>query len=140
MKTFKHYIIENADDVVSFDFDSTISMPEWDVEEGDYVRDNDGMEVATLNEEIAQKIKEYKENGYTVYLITSRYDRWRDETEQFLKDHNLFQYFDDVIFTNGAWKADTCKRKGVKIHYDDDIEELRRLKYKGIKGIRVGEL
>jgi hypothetical protein len=44
---------------------------------------------------------------------------------------------DDIIYTNLDWKADTCIKYGVSIHYDDDPEELRRLKAKNIKGILV---
>ena len=133
--TFKEY---NETPAVSFDFDDTIFSLEWDKEENDYVRDEDGNPTGTLNKEIAQKIKDYKVQGYKVYVITSRYAIWREETEEFLKDNNLWGYIDDLIFTNGAWKAQTCKKHNVKIHYDDDPGELRRLKYKGITGVKVG--
>ena len=134
MKTFKDY---NETPAVSFDFDDTIFMLKWDKENNDYMRDEKGHPVGKLNTDIAKKIKKYKSEGYKVYVITSRRDNWRDETEEFLADNKLMQYIDDVIFTNGAYKANICKRYGVKVHYDDDMRELHRLKHKGIDGVRV---
>ncbi len=134
MKTFKEYKETSA---VSFDFDNTIFMLDWDDAEKDYSRDDAGDEIGHLNEEIAKAIKDYKVKGYKVYVITSRYAIWRGETEEYLADHNLMSYIDEVIFTNGSWKAATCKKNGVERHYDDDPEELRRLRYKGIEGILV---
>lgn len=134
MMTFKEYKEQPA---VSFDFDDTIFMHDWDEENNDYARDEDGDPIGTLNEEIAKKIIDYKVKGYKVYVITTRSAVWRQETEDFLRDSSLMGYIDDVIFTDGSWKAKTCKRNGVSIHYDDDPGELKRLKYKGIKGVRV---
>ena len=134
MKTFKEY---SSNPVVSFDFDDTIFMTQWDNKNNDLVRDDEGNPIGTLNKDIAKKIKEYKNKGYTVYVITTRFEKWRPETEKFLQDNDLMNYIDEVIFTNNAWKANTCKKYGVKIHYDDYPEELRRLKYKKIKGVRV---
>jgi len=135
MMSFREYT--NDRPAVSFDFDDTIFMLEWDDEENDYVRDENGDVVGHLNEDIAKKIKDYKTQGYRVYVITTRYATWRQETEDYLRDHNLMGYIDDVIFTNGAWKANTCKKHGVKKHFDDDPQEIRRLKYKNIIGVRV---
>jgi len=138
MKTFKEHLLEKElPPAVSFDMDDTIYLTRWSYEDKDYIRDEKGNPAGDLNEDIAKKIKDYKIAGYKVFIITSRYDIWRKETEEFLQDNNLMQYIDDVIFTNGSWKAKTCKRNGVKIHFDDDPEEIRRLKYKDIKGIKV---
>ena len=134
MMTFKEY---NEAPSVSFDFDDTIFMLDWDKKTNDYVRDERGDPTGTLNKDIAQKIKDYKIQGYRVYVITSRQAIWREETEEYLRDNNLMGYIDDVVFTNGAWKASRCKKYGVSVHYDDDPGELRRLKYKNITGIQV---
>ena len=136
-KQFKDFFTKNKERAVSFDFDDTIFMIEWDKETNDYHRDEQGDPIGTLNKDIAQKIKDYKLQGYKVYVLTTRYDIWRKETEKFLIDNNLMKYIDDVVFTNGAWKANRAKKLGVQIHYDDNPGELRRLKYKGIKGVRV---
>ena len=136
MKSFQKYMKEEDDKpVVSFDFDNTIAMSYWDNENNDYVRDVDGSAFQTPNEEIVNKIKEYKSKGYRVIVVTSRYDKWREDTESQLKEWGI--PIDKVYFTNGAWKANGLKQLGVEVHYDDDWEELRRLKYKGIKGIKV---
>ena len=138
MLTFKEHLLEKElPPAISFDMDDTIYLTRWDYENKDYIRDEKGNPAGDLNEDIAQKIKDFKVKGYKVFIITSRYAIWRKETEEFLRDNNLMGYIDDVIFTNGAWKAKTCKRNGVKIHFDDDPEEIRRLKYKDIKGIKV---
>lgn len=137
MQSFKEHIMQDKQRAVSFDFDNTIFKLHWDKENNDFVRDERGDPTGELNTDIAQKIKDYRVKGYKVYVITTRYAIWREETENFLKDNNLWGYIDDLIFTNGAWKAQTCKKHGVEIHYDDDRGELRRLGYKGIKGILV---
>jgi hypothetical protein len=125
------------DNIVSFDFDDTIFMLDWDFENSDFVRDENGNPTGKLNTKIAKKIKEYKTNGYTVYLITSRYAVWREEVENYLKDNNLMGYIDDVIFTNGESKSITCKKLGVVKHYDDDRVEIRDLENVGIEGVLV---
>lgn len=134
MKTFEQFTNKP---VVSFDFDDTLFMLHWNTEETDYVRDDHGTPVGTLNKKIAEKIIDYKTEGYIVYIITSRYAIYRNEVEDYLRDNNLMGYIDDVIFTNGSWKASTCKKYGVRIHYDDDPQELRRLKYKKIETVKV---
>lgn len=134
MDKFVKYLFENKEKIVSFDFDDTIYKLAWDKENNDYVRDKRGDPIGSLNKEIAQKIKDYKVNGYKVYVLTTRYAIWRQETEDFLKDNNLWGYVDGVFFTNGAWKAQHAKKLGIQIHYDDDPGEIRRLKYKGIEG------
>ena len=43
----------------------------------------------------------------------------------------------DIIFTNGKWKADTLDKIGSILHYDDDKEEITRIKAKGIKVVEI---
>ena len=136
MESFKEYTEKN-EKAVSFDFDDTIYMLNWLDEENDFERDAYNVPIGRLNKKIAAKIKQYSQDGYLVYVITSRYDIWKEDTETFLKDNDLLQYIENVIFTNGAWKANTCKRMGVSVHYDDDIKELKRLRYKNIVPVRV---
>jgi len=123
---------------ISFDFDGVIGLHEWDPKERDYKRDpKTGEIIEIFNKKIGQKIKDLRVEGHDIIVVTTRYAIWREETEQFLEDNNLMGYIDEVHFTNGAWKANKLKKLGVEKHYDDNPQELRRLKYKGIKGVLV---
>ena len=134
---FKQFFSEEKEEVISFDFDDTIALSQWDHENNDYLRDENNDIVQKPNKRIIDLIKDYKNKGYKVIVVTTRYDKWRQETEDQLKEWGV--PIDEVHFTNGAWKANRLKKLGVFLHYDDDHEELRRLKYKGIKGIRVND-
>ena len=123
--------------VVSFDFDNTITLYKWDKQEGDYIRDKDGLPFGFPNDRIIQRIKDHVTNGDKVIIITSRNEIWKKEIEDFVKKHNI--PISEIYCTNMSWKANTLKKLGASMHYDDDIDELRKLKHKGIKGILVSD-
>ena len=123
MDKFKDYM--NKTNIVSFDFDDTIYSLQWDPEERDYKRDKNGEIIGVLNPEIAAKIKEYHNNGWKVIIVTTRDEKWKQEVLDFVKKHNL--PIEEFHFTNGAWKRNTLKRLGVKVHFDDHKDELKRL-------------
>ena len=122
---------------VSFDFDGVIALPKWDEEKEDWERDAKGNRTEYFNPKIGQKIKDHAVAGDEVIVVTSRLAIWREETEAFIADNNLMGYIDGVYFTNNSWKANTLKKMKVDLHYDDYMEELRRIKYKKIKVILV---
>ena len=130
---------QNMPEIISFDFDSTITLHKWDTNTGDYVKDEKHYPKSFPNKRIIQIIKDHAAKGKKVIIVTSRMDIWRQEIEDFVKEHNIPIAKEDIHFTNNSWKAKTLKKLGVSKHYDDYPEELRRLKYKGIMGIFVND-
>ena len=59
----------------------------------------------------------------------------KKDVATFVQKHNL--PVKDIIFTNGKYKADTLERIGSVLQYDDDTEEISRIKSKGIKVIHI---
>lgn len=133
--TFKEYIEKP---VVSFDFDDTLSMNEWDDEENDYKRHKNGDIIQHPNKKMIERLKEHKKRGDIVYVVTSRdQNTGKDDIIQKLKKYGILHLLSGLYFTNGEFKANLLKILGVTLHYDDDQEELNQLSNVGIKGVAV---
>ena len=117
--------------IVTFDFDDTLTMPRWDEEEGLWMT---GLEP---NKKTISAMKKFASKGYEVKIVTSRHGMGNHKIDvaMFTKKHNL--PVKEIIFTNGKYKADTLERIGSVLHYDDDTEEISRIKSKGIKIIHI---
>ena len=117
--------------LVTFDFDDTLTMPRWDEEEELWMGGTEP------NKKTISAMKKFASNGYEVKIVTSRHgtSEHKKMVANFAKKHNL--PVKEIIFTNGKWKADTLERIGSVLHYDDDTEEISRIKSKGIKTIHI---
>lgn len=117
--------------LVTFDFDDTLTMPRWDEEEELWMTGTEP------NKKTISAMKKFASKGYEVKIVTSRHGtgNHKKDVANFAKKHNL--PVKDIIFTNGKWKADTLERLGSALHYDDDTEEISRIKSKGIKVIHI---
>ena len=117
--------------IVTFDFDDTLTLPHYDEEEELWTT---GLEP---NKKTISAMKKFASKGYEVKIVTSRHGtgNHKKDVATFTKKHNL--PVKDIIFTNGKYKADTLERIGSVLHYDDDTEELSRIKSKGIKVIHI---
>ena len=117
--------------LVTFDFDDTLTMPYWSDEDGYWTSGTDP------NKKTISAMKKFASNGYDVKIVTSRHGTadHKRTIATFVKKHNL--PVKDIIFTNGKWKADTLERLGSVLHYDDDTYEISRIKSKGIKTIHI---
>ncbi len=117
--------------LVTFDFDDTLTMPRWDEEEELWMT---GLEP---NKKTISAMKKFASKGYEVKIVTSRHGtgNHKKDVATFVKKHNL--PVKDIIFTNGKYKADTLERINSVLHYDDDTEEISRIKSKGIKVIHI---
>ena len=105
------------DQVITFDFDDTLSLSHWGDEEDDWVHDGPHLPMI-------KRYKKYKDQGYKVYIVTSRPQEFLDDKNQwytylpnstpnkkyfpefqmpvgeFVKEYNLHP--EAVIFTNGS--------------------------------------
>lgn len=120
-------IFKETPNIVSFDFDDTLSMSVYEIP-ADYSEFS--FEYPTrMSSEIKNIIQELYNAGTTIYLVTSRKDNLenRQEVVNFLKENNILGYFKDLIFT-GTDKAHTLKQIGSEYHFDDDKHEFKVLK------------
>jgi acid phosphatase class B len=115
--------------IVSFDFDSTLQLDVLD-------EDGDAMTHAP-NDEIIEKVWDHHERGNKVILVTTRLDKFMDEVREFVLENKLPILPEDIHNTNMDWKRNTLKRLKVDIHFDDNPDELRRIRHSNTRGILV---
>jgi len=92
----------------------------------------------TINKNILSLIKEYKNQGKKVIVVTSR----PISSEIITKKHLRKIPFDELYFVNSgpeAWKRKVrlVRSLGIKIFYDNDERVTRELKKAGIKAVLV---
>lgn len=99
------------------------------------------------NKEMIKKLLSHHENGDEVIIITYRNiehesKKWikanqpdRKRIIDFIYEHNL--PITKVYFTNHTCKGKIINKLGVKLHYDDDIEVINKVKDYGIEAILV---
>ena len=117
--------------LVTFDFDDTLTMPRWDEEEELWMGGTEP------NKKTISAMKKFASKGYEVKIVTSRHGTsdHKRAIATFARKYGL--PVKDIIFTNGKWKADTLDKIGSILHYDDDKEEITRIKAKGIKVVEI---
>jgi hydroxymethylpyrimidine pyrophosphatase-like HAD family hydrolase len=117
--------------LVTFDFDDTLTMPRWDEEEELWMGGTEP------NKKTISAMKKFASKGYEVKIVTSRHGTsdHKRAIATFVRKYGL--PIKDIIFTNGKWKADTLDKIGSILHYDDDKEEITRIKAKGIKVVEI---
>lgn len=123
--------------IISFDFDNTTTLHKWNNDTGDYIRGKEGYPAPFPNERIIKKMRDHAMKGDKVIIVTSRYDKWKQEVIDFVKKHTL--PVQDIHCTNMNWKVNTLKKLGALMHYDDDPDEIKRLKQEGIIGVLVND-
>jgi hypothetical protein len=116
IENFRKFINEEEEltpRVVTVDFDDTIKMTE------------DG----NPNPVVISKIKQFKDDGAKVYVVTSRLDRKdnRLEINDFVDENNITH--DGIHLTDGKDKWYTVSKLGSDMHFDDDDEEHKAIQY-----------
>ena len=117
-------------DVVTFDFDNTVvksfSNKTPDGEEQ--------YQFGGINKEIIKRIKTFKKEGKTVFIVTSRQNHLENpETSVKSLLKNLKIEVDGVFYTNGEPKAQKLYELGSTLHYDDDPAEREAIEaYKNL--------
>ena len=120
---------------VSFDFDGTIALNVWNNEDLDYERDEKSKIILTPNDYIINLMRQYRSQGYKVFVVSSRIEEYKQEIIDFLNKYNV--PYDECHVTNSRYKAQTLKDLNVQVHYDDDEREIEKIKEIGINGYRV---
>jgi uncharacterized HAD superfamily protein len=88
---------------ISFDFDDTLSTEK-------------GQALASR----------FIEEGKQVYIITRR--QRSASKEVYAVADKLGIPHTMVFFTNGSWKWETVKRLGIGIHYDNNMDEIEKIR------------
>ena len=120
---------------VSFDFDGTIFKNEWLPEENDYKRDEQGNMTGIINPIIKSLMQKYTADGWSVYIVTSRMEKFKNEVEKVVEENSLPVL--DIYCTNGQYKAQILSDLNIQVHYDDDEREVEKIKEVGIRAYLI---
>jgi len=120
---------ESAPEVVTVDFDDTIRMSKEDYDYDDESESEEETQPEVHpNSIVIDKIKEFKDQGAKVYIVTSR--RSTSENRLFIDDYldtNDIPH-DGIHLTNTHDKWYTIYKLGSNMHFDDDNSEFRAIK------------
>jgi hypothetical protein len=108
---FKTWIENRETPVATFDFDSTLTKPTYDVEDELWHSDETSPNIPNC-----KKLLQLSKQGYIIYIVTSRGEVHRSGVESFVKKYNL--PIKEIICTGGD-KGDTLVLLGSSIHFDD---------------------
>ena len=135
-ENWRRYLKEQEEtSVVTFDFDDTLSLSHWGEEEDEWVHDGP-------HKSFVDKIQQYKNNGNTVYVVTSRTENYEPQAlenpnqravQEFLDEHGIS--VDGVYFTNGQSKIETLLQLGSTIHHDDDPGDILDARSNNIEAV-----
>ena len=109
-------LYNDKSDKISFDFDGTLSS----------VKGNPNMSMVKELKKLSKK--------NSIVILTSRSETPASDKEikHFIKKNSL--KVDDIIYTNGMFKANFIKKLGIINHFDDDPEEIVQIKKLGLQG------
>lgn len=86
---------------------------------------------------VIDKLIAHYEAGDEIYIVTTRMDEDMQEVRDFVEKYKLPVI--GIYNTNFSWKRNTLKRLQIDLHYDDNVEELARIRHTRIKGRLVPE-
>jgi FMN phosphatase YigB (HAD superfamily) len=111
--------------VVTFDFDNTIVKSFENYNDGNEIQ----YEFGGVNPQIIARIKKFKNQGYTVLIVTARnVAREVPETSVRAMIDKLGLDVDGIFYTNEQPKAQKLYELGSSLHYDDDPKEHEAVK------------
>jgi len=104
-----------AKGTISFDFDDTLTLPEYDEEQGIWISVGPNLNTVA-------RMRQYHEQGYRVIILTSRLDEYMEEVRNFVKKYDL--PVSEIHNTNGKPKGPFLEQFGVLKHFDDSPDEI----------------
>lgn len=120
--------------IVTFDFDDTLANNDF--------CEITNKDILNLNIPIYEKLIDHYENGDVCILLTARWnlDFDKNQVVEFLKTHNIYSIFSDLVFTNMELKGFYAYKLKSDLHYDDDLEQLKSVEGFGIKVVNSKEV
>ena len=89
-----------------------------------------------LKDNVKETIDKLKEDGYEIYIITARSNKFYKDAqgfcEEYLKKYNI-KY--DKLITAQTYKVETCINEKIDLMIDDAVDTVEDLNNKGIKSI-----
>lgn len=117
-------------DVVTFDFDNTIVKSFLNKT----IDGEEQYQFGGTNKEIIKRIKTFRNEGKTVFIVTSRQNDLEEgasSIKSLLKGLKI--EVDGIFYTNGQPKAQKLYELGSSLHYDDDPAEREAIEaYKNL--------
>jgi uncharacterized HAD superfamily protein len=109
--------------LVTFDFDSTLTTPKRD---SFAWQDTSFWTTSSIPQQaVIDTMRELAEAGHDVMIVTTRSKRSRQGVEQFVEKHDL--PVQEIHCTEGEDKLPVLENLGSQLHFDDDVEEMRRI-------------
>ena len=130
------YKMSKKNNIISFDFDATLTIPEWDKEEEMWIEGN------KPNFDRIKQVKRLTDMGYEIHIVTSRDPQIAEhvkEVYEFVYKY-LKGYIKGVHFTGGTKdgsKLYTLQQLKPERHYDDSQEDINNAEEAGVKGIKI---
>jgi hypothetical protein len=114
---------------ISFDFDSTITRPEWS-------RENETWDSTLhLNYPVVAEMRALHRRGHEIHIVTTRCHSNGGDVEDIVDLHDL--PVESVTYTDGALKGETLAEMGVDVHFDDGLYERDDCQLHGVRCVVV---
>ncbi len=114
---------ETQPEIITFDFDGTLTCER-------FLYNSPYSTIYDVQPHYSniEKIKQFKEKGARVYIVTRRLENRESikEIGDFVRAFSL--PIDGLYFTNFEDKVHTLLRLGSRLHHDDDIKEIVAIK------------
>ena len=111
---------------ISFDFDGVFHKNvDYDIMSDSYINTT-ATDKCTPNFLIFDIIKN-KSAFFNVIIVTARGPNSYDDIVGFLKKHNMTQYINGIIFTDGKYKSSFLKNYNAIEHYDDSPQVVKEI-------------
>lgn len=119
--TFPDSIIDTEVPIATFDFDETMTLPEYDIKTKQWVHST-RPNLYTINE-----MYRLKEEGWKIYVISERNKTYNSDALicRFIKNYDLD--VDGRIYTGGMEKTSFILSCRSSLHYEDDPFEISAL-------------
>lgn len=117
MAEFKEWLEKK---IVSFDFDSTLTAPYYD-DHSEYWKEGDPTNPQHINWENVNKLKKYADEGWAIYIVSSRSHSEQHGIEHLVRELSL--PVSKIVCTNGMNKGPILNQLGCLIHYDDMLQK-----------------
>lgn len=102
--------------VVTYDFDCTLTKPQWNKENGTW-DEGDANNPKHVNHDYLRRMKKDAANGHRIFIVTSRSESEAGEVREFVKRHKL--PVEEVIACDGKHKGPILKQLKSIRHHDD---------------------
>lgn len=99
--------------VVTFDFDSTLTVPVWSEQDGFW------KDTLHADEEVLGVLRKLADDGHEIHIVTTRYASV--EPQEFVDAHDL--PVEGIHFTGGKLKGEKLTELGSQLHFDDSTLE-----------------